>query len=152
MKKIIATILFLLIAGVSTAQWSPTAQVIINDVAVTSSNDSLYSGWIDITPYNAVELYVIVGDSLSLVGKFNVQYRAGLGSTEWATATPYSSDTALISNLGQATNKASGRLLRGHGATTNIIPGANFIRIFAIRNAYSVGVTSSLRVVLIGRP
>lgn len=127
----------------------PLVRNIILDEAVTVTNDTFFSEWVNIERFSDVEIFVTVGDSVSFAGGFNVQYKAG--GTYFGTATPYSAaaDTGSLANLTD-TPKGSGKVLRS-GSVASIIPGATQMRIFAFRRDYSTGVTSSLRVTLSGR-
>jgi hypothetical protein len=145
MKKLLFLILFIVSASAVNAQ--NTTKTMIYDDAVTVTNDTLESGWFDIKDYSLAELYVAVGDSLSLGTTFTVYYRAG--AETGTTYLPYSSDTASVSNIGASTSEETGKVLRG--STANNIPGANTIKVRAIRKDYSVGVTSSLHIYLVLR-
>lgn len=112
---------------------------IINDNAVTTSNDTLISSWQTITDFSRLQLYFEIGDSVSY--GFTVQYRGG-GLTAVSLTALSGADS--ISSLGSATSVGKGLILRDY--TANIIPGANSFRVIAIRKTYSTAVTSSLKV------
>lgn len=151
MKKYILSFLFLglfLAASVNAYAQINTAHVMLNDAAVSGTNATLQSGWLDITDYSMVEIFVVTGDSVSFGTSFNIEYRGGTETS--LTYSPFSgADTSMVSNIGQSSNEAAGKVLRGY--TANNIPGANFIRVNAVRQNYSVGTLSSLKVIAILR-
>lgn len=150
--KIITSIIVLFISVAVFLGFSsntpPLVMNIIDDNAVTSTNDTLFSDWVNVDRFSDVEIFVVTGDSISFNGGFVIQYKAG--GDYFGSATPYSSDTALISNLATATPKASGKVLRS-GSVSSIIPGATQVRARLIRQTYSTAVLSSARVVLVAR-
>lgn len=147
MRKLLIALFVISLFAFSQSYAQNITKTMIYDDAVTVTNDTLESGWFDIKDYSLAELYVAVGDSLSLGTTFTVYYRAG--AETGTTYLPYASDTASVSNIGVSTSEESGKELRGFIA--NNIPGANTIKVRAIRKDYSVGVTSSLHVYLVLR-
>lgn len=138
---------FLALSTNANAQ-SNRAHVMLNESAVSGTNATLQSGWLDITDFSTVEIFVVTGDSVSFGTSFNIEYRAGTESS--TTYSPFAAaDTALVSNIGQSANEVTGKVLRGF--TVNSIPGANYIRVNAVRQNYSVGTLSSLKVIAILR-
>lgn len=140
MKTIfIAVVLFFVSLS---AQAQEFTEYMINDVAVTTSNDTLISGWVDISGWGEVELFVTIGDSIAF-GTFSLEWDGGTG-TVMSTTILTGADT--LSTLGSSSSESGGLILRGYG--TNIIKGAGQVRITGIRKDYSDGVTSSLKVIL----
>lgn len=142
MKKIFLIIGFLFLTALANAQFNNT-QLIINET-VTSANDTLVSSVVNIEQYSTVELFVIVGDSVSFEDGFTVFVQGG--DTNTYTFTPYTTtDTSLISNLGgSGATEQSGRILRGFTAN-NIKGGTNFL-VRAVRRDYSDGTSCILKV------
>lgn len=129
MKKLFA-LLFLLVAV------SAHSQVItlINDEAVTSSNDTLTSSWVYIGNANYVELFNMVDDTMHV--KYYVDYSVGgVNGTYYATVAVDSIKTTGTAS----TMTAVGKTLRGYGtsAISNLIIGANYIRLRAYNQSGS---------------
>lgn len=104
---------------------------LFQDSAVTTTNDSLTSSWIDIGTAEQVAIFNTIDDTMDV--DFEVEYRAG---TETFIRVALDS----LANTGTTlTGKSHGQVLRGYGASaiTNLIPGANFIRIRAVRQSGS---------------
>lgn len=140
MKKILIVLSFFLAFSFASAQ--EFDGYLVNDDAVTTSNDTLISSWTDISGFGQVELFITIGDSISF-GAFTVEWDGGTGTAKTVSVL---SGADTLSSLGSASSKSNGVLLRGY--TTNIIPGAGSIRITAIRKTYSTAVTSSLKIIL----
>lgn len=147
MKKLIFLFLFSLIF--LTVKGQEQTYTLISDDAVTSTNDTLSSGWVDIKWFEQADIFVVIGDSISFNGGFTVFARTETSDTNSLRVTPYTTaaDTATISNLGGTLlYEVSGKVLRGF--TANSVPGATKVKIIAVRRDYSTAVTSSLKVYL----
>ena len=95
---------------------------LISDDAVTDTNDSLETGWINLgSNANYVSLYLSVDDTVDI--RWYVDYAVGGAGTFYATT-----GIDSIKSTGTAsTQVSSGKVLRNSSAT-DLIPGANFIR------------------------
>ncbi len=129
MKKLIA-LLFLLVAVSSYSQ----TKTLINDEAVTSSNDTLVSEWIYIGNADHVEIFNSVDDTMHV--KYYIDYGVGSNASSYYATVAVDS----IKSTGTASTQVSvGKVLRGFGtsAISNLIPGANYIRMRAYNQSGS---------------
>ena len=89
----------------------------------TATGDSVVSGWVYVGSAPNVALSLAVGDTTDC--DFIVRYRYG---TENHVALTADSVATTGSTL---IGKSKGKILRGYGLTTDLIPGANFIYVKA---------------------
>lgn len=109
---------------------------VISDSAVTSSNDSLESAWIQIGESEQVSFFITVDDTAHI--KYYIDYRYG-NQKEITLAVD------SIKTVGTASTELSkGILLRGYGASaiTNLIPGANEVRFRGYRQSDAEATTA----------
>lgn len=132
--------------------WGGDAKYIINDEAVTSSNDTIVSGWVDVTGCFGVELMFQIDDTCRI--DYQVDYSFGIATDAtngYLTVAGVGTDSIKTTGTANA-NLIKGVLLKGYGtsAITNLIPGANFIRVRCYRfvgaGAYASEATNTLRV------
>lgn len=131
MKNIIISLFLLCLVAVgANSQVLP----LISDNAVTSTNDTLVSDWKYIGNANYVELGVAIDDTMHI--KYYIDYGTGAeASTYYATVAVDS-----IKSTGTASTMVYlGKTLRGYGtsAVSNLIIGANYIRIRAYNQSGS---------------
>lgn len=96
---------------------------IVNDSSV-ATGDSVVSGWVYIGSSPNVALSYSIEDTLDV--DFTVRYRFG---TEPHIALTLDSVNTTGTTL---TGKSLGKVLRGYGLTTDLIPGANYIYVKAL--------------------
>lgn len=114
-----------------------TQKYIISDTAVTTTNDTLSSGWVNIGSSQNVAIFYNTDDTSYVKGSF--EYRYGT-STEIASVV---ADTLSLDTRSSAvTGLSKGKVLRGYGLATDLIPGANQIRVYMIWKAGSEATTS----------
>lgn len=114
-----------------------TQKYIISDTAVTTTNDTLSSGWVNIGSSQNVAIFYNTDDTSYVKGSF--EYRYGT-STEIASV---AADTlSLDTRSSAASGLSKGKVLRGYGLATDLIPGANQIRVYMIWKAGSEATTS----------
>lgn len=114
-----------------------TQKYIISDTAVTTTNDTLSSGWVNIGSSQNVAIFYNTDDTSYVKGSF--EYRYGT-STEIASV---AADTLSLDTRNSAVSGLSkGKVLRGYGLATDLIPGANQIRVYMIWKAGSEATTS----------
>lgn len=132
MKNIIISLFLLCLVAVGAN--SQTVKTLISDDAVTSSNDTLTSEWIYIGDASYVELFCAVDDTMHI--KYYIDYAVGSErGTYYATVAVDS-----IKSTGTASTQVSvGKALRGFGtsAITNLVIGANYIRMRAYNQSGS---------------
>ena len=102
--------------------------ILINETAATDDNDTLTSSWTYIGDADYVEFFHSVDDTVDV--RWYIDY--GVGSDRGT----YYGTTAIdsIKSTGTASTQVSvGKVLKGFGtsAITNLIPGANYIRLRA---------------------
>ena len=123
-NKIIIAILLLLVPVVWIAATTDVSRYIIFDEAVTTSNDTLQSGWVWIGSAPNVAIFYSTDDTMYVKGDFRYRYGTGSGSyIASLTADTLSLDTRSTA----ATGLSKGKVLRGYGSATDLIPGANYI-------------------------
>ena len=114
-----------------------TQKYIISDTAVTTTNDTLSSGWVNIGSSQNVAIFYNTDDTSYVKGSF--EYRYGT-STEIASVV---ADTLSLDTRSSAVSGLSkGKVLRGYGLATDLIPGANQVRVYMIWKAGSEATTS----------
>lgn len=114
-----------------------TQKYIISDTAVTTTNDTLSSGWVNIGSSQNVAIFYNTDDTSYVKGSF--EYRYGT-STEIASVV---ADTlSLDTRSSAASGLSKGKVLRGYGLAADLIPGANQIRVYMIWKAGSEATTS----------
>lgn len=114
-----------------------TQKYIISDTAVTTTNDTLSSGWVNIGSSQNVAIFYNTDDTSYVKGSF--EYRYGT-STEIASVV---ADTlSLDTRSSAASGLSKGKVLRGYGLAADLIPGANQIRVYMIWKAGSETTTS----------
>ncbi len=120
MKKIVlALFLFIGVIGFTNSQ----VVNLISDAAVTDANDTLTSEWINITGANYVEIFHSVDDTVDI--RWYIDYAVGLDKDTYYSTVAIDS----IKSTGTASTQVSvGKVLRNSSAT-NLIPGANYIRL-----------------------
>lgn len=120
-KYILALFLFVGIIGFTNSQ----VINLINDAAVTDDNDTLTSSWINITGSNYVEIFHSIDDTVDI--RWYIDYAVGLDKDTYYATVAIDS----IKSTGTANTQVSvGKVLRNSSAT-NLIPGANYIRLRA---------------------
>ena len=135
---LIATLLLVFTLGFSGSRY------IISDAAVTTANDTLISDWQWIGTASNVSIFYGADDTTYVKGY--IEYRYGTGQLEGITLG--TADTLSIDTRSTAAAGISkGKNLRGYGLTTDLIPGANYIRVRLHRLAGSE-TTSTVRVAL----
>lgn len=118
-KYILALFLFVGIIGFTNSQ----VINLINDAAVTDDNDTLISSWINITGSNYVEIFHSIDDTVDI--RWYIDYAVGLDKDTYYATVAIDS----IKSTGTANTQVSvGKVLRNSSAT-NLIPGANYIRL-----------------------
>lgn len=114
-----------------------TQKYIISDTAVTTTNDTLSSGWVNIGSSQNVAIFYNTDDTSYVKGSF--EYRYGT-STEIASVV---ADTlSLDTRSSAASGLSKGKVLRGYGLAADLIPGANQIRVYMIWKTGSEATTS----------
>lgn len=121
--------------------------VLINDEAVTTSNDSLETAWIDLGEHaNQVSFWLAVDDTAHI--KYYVDYKGSTSFDEYLSTTVDSIKTVGTSS----STLGKGITIRGFGtsAITNVIPGGRYIRFRGYRQS-DAETTTTFRCVLIIR-
>lgn len=99
--------------------------ILINETAATDDNDTLVSAWTYIGDANAVELFHSVDDTVDI--RWYIDYAVGSDRGTYYSTTAIDS----IKSTGTASTQVSvGKVLRNFSAT-NLIPGANYVRLRA---------------------
>lgn len=141
-SKFLAVFLVGIVIWYSTMGVGDYAKYIINDAAVTTTNDTLVSSWIPLNGATNVAIYYGVTDSCWVNGKFEYRYGGMQQVSSGVT------DTLSADSQGSATSVSKGKILQGFGLATSLIPGANQVRITLIRRAGS-GTTSSVKCAIV---
>jgi len=121
-KKKSALLLSLVVAVIIIVAASyPQEKFIMVDTS-TATGDSVVSGWVYIGGVPNVALSYSVGDTTS--SEFAVRYRYGTENHSVVTLAAGDTVTTVATTL---VGKSAGKILRGYGLATDLIPGANFI-------------------------
>lgn len=118
-----------------------TEKYIVYDSSV-ATNDSVVSGWVYIGNNPNVAISYAIDDTIN--AHFTVRHRYGQNAhMVLANDTVTTSGTAL-------TGKSMGKVLRGYGLATDLIPGSNFIYVKGLAVTGQTG--SGVRVALMTAP
>lgn len=141
--KIFTALIFLFVVGLASIGAGDYTKYAIYDNAVTSSNDSLISSWINLNGATNVAIFYSVDDSTYVKGTF--EYRYGT-DTEISSLT---ADTLSLVNTLGSSGLSKGKILQGFGLATSLIPGANAVRFKLYRQSTSGDATNAVHLGLI---
>lgn len=139
MKSKITLIVIALIITVGIIAGTVSSEKFIAYDESVATGDSVVSGWVYVGANPNVALFYNVGDTADV--DFTVRYRYGQTNHVALSA------DSLATTGSTLTGKSRGKVLRGYGLATDLIPGANFIYVHA--NAITGQTNSGVKIGLI---
>lgn len=127
-KNIITVLIVALVLGLAGYGAGDYHKYAIYDDAVTTTNDTLISQWIPLNGATNVALYAYTNDSLWVRSTWEYRYGQDDAVTTIADSIGLYNSVS-VDNVGLS----KGKVLQGFGLATSLIPGANAIRVTAIR-------------------